>query len=34
MEVLGLATFQAALRWWVRIRELFFFGTAMVRSFN
>jgi hypothetical protein len=28
----GLAAFQAERRWWVRMRELFFFGTAMVLS--
>jgi hypothetical protein len=28
----GRAAFLAERRWWVRMRELFFFGTAMVLS--
>jgi hypothetical protein len=32
IDTAGLETFQADLRECVRMRELFFFGTAMVRS--
>jgi hypothetical protein len=31
-EIAGLVSFQAERRECVRMRELFFFGTAMVRS--
>src|SRR3989304_4549734 len=32
--VWGVSTFQCAARWWVRERDIFFFGTAMSEPFR